>query len=141
MLTFLESRWPLISIFLLLVLLAALVFFPPAAGTLAIVILLLSVGMSIFLVVNRQIRAYCENKIDRAVLARNIFVEIVGILLAIVLALFFAQLAIRMIASLVGGGWLSIVIALLTAILVGMGVNWLIKVTWGRLAKLKPISR
>lgn len=54
MISFLESRWPIISIVLLLTLLVALIFFSSSAGTLAIAMLILSLGMAIFFVVCRQ---------------------------------------------------------------------------------------
>ena len=132
-----ERYWPLISFLLLLALLVALVFSPSSAGTLAIAMLILSLGMAIFLIVRRQIQTYRQNQIDRATLARNIYFEVLGLLITIALAILLAQLIAGSINPLMGSGWLSVGITIGFSMLGGLGAAWLVKVTWGRLVKSK----
>ena len=137
MISFLESRWPIISILLLFVLLFALIFSPSSAGTLAIAMLILSLGMAVFFIVRRQIQSFRENKIGRATLARNIYFEILGLLITIALSILLAQLIAGSINPLMGSGWLSVGITIGFSMLGGLGAAWLVKVTWGRLLKSK----
>ena len=122
-----------ISILFLLALLIALIFFPSSAGALAIVVLFLSLGMAIFFIVRRQTQTYRQNQIDRATLARNIYFEVLGLLITISLSILLAQLIAGTINSLMGSGWLSIGVTIGLSMLGGLGAAWLVKVTWGRL--------
>jgi TRAP-type uncharacterized transport system fused permease subunit len=137
MFTTLEKRWPFISILLLLVLLTALIFSPSSAGTFAIVILFLSLGTAIFFIVRRQIQAYRKNQIDRPTLVRNIYFEVLGLLITVALAVLLAQVIIGVINPLMGNNWLSIGIIIGLSMLGGLGAAWLVKLTWDRLIRSK----
>jgi TRAP-type uncharacterized transport system fused permease subunit len=132
-----NKYWPLISIFLLLILLTTLVFSPSSAGTFAIIMLFLSLGMAIFFIVRRQTQAHSENQIDRPTLVRNIYFEVLGLLITIALAVLLAQVIIGIINPLMGNNWLSIGIIIGLSILGGLGAAWLVKVTWDRLIRSK----
>ncbi len=135
MLTFVESRWPFLSILLLLILLAMLSFMPSIAGAFSIIMLVLSIGMATVFIVRRQLQAYRAGKIDHISMIRNIVVEVIGLLLTIVLAaLIVRSAAERMNLS---SGWTGIAIAIALSILIGLVIGWLVKVTWGRLAIAK----
>ncbi len=133
MLTFLESHWPYISILLLLVLLTALLFVPFIAGAFSIAMLVLSTGMATVFTMNKQIQAYHKEPVDRAAMFRNIFFEVLGLLITVALAIFLVQVIVGIATPLIGGGWLGIGITIALSLLVGLGAAWLVKVTWRRL--------
>lgn len=131
----LQNSWPLISILLLVALAAAIILVPSSAGIFIGLMLLLGPGMAIFFIVAREIWAYRAYQIDQAAMIRNIFFEVLGLLLAIALAILLVQVVIGLITSFVGGSS-GLVIVMVTAMLVGLGASWLIKVTWGELIRL-----
>ena len=134
-----EKCWPIISTLILLALLIALIFCPSSAGTFAIAMLILGLGMALLFIVRRQTRAYQENKIDRATLARNIFFEVLGLSLTIALSILLAQIVAGTISPLVGISWWSIGLTISLSILGGLGAAWLVNVTWSKLIRTRGL--
>ncbi|MCL4530431.1 MAG: hypothetical protein M1282_13590 [Chloroflexi bacterium] len=133
MLNNLESRWPFLSILLLLILLAGSIFSPALTGILARLVLMLGPGMAIAFIICRQAQAYRAGKIDTAAMVRHIFFEVLGLLLAMALAILLSQVAAGLAVPLLGSGLVSTVILMIAVVLLGLGAAWLVKVTWGRL--------
>jgi len=134
MLKALEKYWPLISLLLLAILLAAFLFWPSMARALTTAMLILSISVAGFFVARRQIHAYRENKIDRAALVRNIFVETAGTLIAMALAAFLIRQVAGTIISFASGA-VSILLMVAASVLIGLMAGILVKLTWGKLAK------
>ncbi len=65
-------------------------------------------------------------------MVRNIFVEVVGLLLTIVLAFFIVGRLIEMLNP--SSGLWEMGIAIILSVLIGLVIGWLVKVAWGRLA-------
>ena len=102
MLTRLEKHWPMISLVLLIILIVALVFSPASAKTFSSLVLLLGIGMAILFIIRRQVEAYRAGKIDRAAMLRSIFFEVLGLLLAMALAIL-GSLRVAVIPARYGG--------------------------------------
>ena len=128
----LEKYWLFITIPLLLILLAVLIFIPSMSGTISVAVLLISLGTAIVFIVRRQLKSYRSGKINRAGVLRNIFIEVVGLLLTIALAFLIVGRLIETM-NLSSGLW-EIGIAIFLSLLIGLVIGWLVKVTWGKLA-------
>ncbi|MCL4527872.1 MAG: hypothetical protein M1282_00470 [Chloroflexi bacterium] len=135
MLTVLEKRWPLISILLLIVLLASLLIWHSIARTASIAMLVLGPGMAIVIIIRRQSQFHRASNIDRTAMLHHIFFEVLGLLLAIALAILLSQVAAGVAVPLLGSGLVSTVILMIAVVLLGLGAAWLVKVTWGRWTK------
>ncbi len=96
---------------------------------------LLGPGMAIFFILAREIRAYRAYQIDQAGMVRNIFFEVLGLLLAIALAILLVQVVIGLVTPFVGGSLTGFVIVMVVAVLLGLGASWLVNATWGRLIR------
>lgn len=109
---------------------------PVATPILAIAIVIFSLATAILTVFKKNRKAYLQGKITRGVFARNILVEILGILLAMTLAgllgRYLAQLAIAKITN----ELIKLIASIVIGSLAGMGVGFAMKRTWGQLLKL-----
>ncbi len=97
--------------------------------------ILVGPGMTIFFIMRREIRAYRAYQIDQGAMVRNIFFDVLGLLLAIALAVLLVQVVVGLMTPFVGNSLTGFVIILVVAVLVGLGASWLVKTTWGRLIK------
>ena len=127
---FLERHWPKLALLLTVSLFAGLLFAPALAQGFAGPFIVLTLGMGILLLTLRHWRAYSAGKLSRRELARNVFVETASLLLVFVLA----RLVGGHVAEFVGAGygWL---LALLSAIVVGVAAGLAVQKTLGRLSK------
>lgn len=109
---------------------------PVATPILAIAIVIFSLATAILTVFKKNRKAYLQGKITRGVFARNILVEILGVLLAMTLAgllgRYLAQLAIAKITN----ELIKLIASIVIGSLAGMGVGFAMKRTWGQLLKL-----
>jgi hypothetical protein len=123
----LERHWPKLALLLTVSLLAGLLFAPGLAQGFAAPFIVLTLGMGILLLALRHWRAYRAGKLSRLELARNVFVETVSLLLVVVLARFVGGRVAEFVGA--GYGWL---LALLSAIVVGVAAGLAVKKTLGR---------
>jgi len=132
MLTLVLTYWPVLSIVLILLLFLVSLFAPGWAGATAGIVVLLSLGMAIYSVVQKQMRLHREKPIGRTRLILNILSEIIGITLAMA----FAGLLGRYIAEIATGRISNDLAKLIAGIgiglLVGICVGVLVRRTWGR---------
>ena len=109
---------------------------PVATPILAIAIVIFSLATAILTVFKKNRKAYLQSRITRGVFARNILVEILGVLLAMTLAgllgRYLAQLAIAKITNEV----IKLIASIVIGLLAGMGVGFATNRTWGQLLKL-----
>lgn len=126
----------LLPILIMVVTLLLLWKIPVATPILAIAIVIFSLATAILTVFKKNRKAYLQGKITRGVFARNILVEILGILLAMTLAgllgRYLAQLAIAKITN----ELIKLIASIVIGSLAGMGVGFAMKRTWGQLLKL-----
>ncbi len=134
--TFLKKYFLLISILFLVLLALSAWKFPSVAPVIGVIFLCFSLGMAIAAIVVKHRAAYREGKLTRFALARNIFLDVFGILLAMALAALLAQYVGNLIAKQVDGELLRFVVAMLVGLLVGIGVGTLVNRLWGRFSKL-----
>lgn len=126
----------LLPILIMVVTLLLLWKIPVATPILAIAIVIFSLATAILTVFKKNRKAYLQGKITRGVFARNILVEILGVLLAMTLAgllgRYLAQLAIAKITN----ELIKLIASIVIGSLAGMGVGFAMKRTWGQLLKL-----
>lgn len=126
----------LLPILIMVVTLLLLWKIPVATPILAIAIVIFSLATAILTVFKKNRKAYLQGKITHGVFARNILVEILGILLAMTLAgllgRYLAQLAIAKITN----ELIKLIASIVIGSLAGMGVGFAMKRTWGQLLKL-----
>jgi drug/metabolite transporter (DMT)-like permease len=98
--------------------------------------------MAIAFIIRRQAQAYRAGKIDTAAMLHHIFFEVLGLLLAMALAILLSQVAVGVAVPLLGSGLVSTVILMIAVVpVVGLGAAWLVKATRGRLTpKCKRIA-
>lgn len=126
----------LLPVLIMVVTLLLLWKIPVATPILAIAIVIFSLATAILTVFKKNRKAYLQSRITRGVFARNILVEILGVLLAMTLAgllgRYLAQLAIAKITNEV----IKLIASIVIGLLAGMGVGFAMKRTWGQLLKL-----
>lgn len=143
MLNILEKHWHLISIVLLIVLLASLCLWPEVQEPLSIAIIVLSVGALISHTVYRRLEDDRKGLIERSAMVRIIFLDILGILLVLVLAMVVGNLVSRMVgiavfnalqtSALQQAEKMSNISSFLAALIAGAGIGWLMRFVWARL--------
>ena len=126
---------------LLIALLLAMIFLAPGwAGAIVSVALIISFVIAILPVVQKQMKLYRKNPVSRVRLGLGILFEIMGILLAMVLAgllgRYFAQLGIAQISN----DLIKMAAGIVIGLLAGMGIGILVTQTWGKLVKTSAES-
>jgi hypothetical protein len=134
-LTFILAYWPALSIVLILMLFGVFFFVPGWAGVTAGVVFSLSIAMTIFSVLQKHKNLYAEKPANRIMLVCNILFEIMGILMAMILAGFLGQYSAQLVTQQIGNDLIRFAAGISTGLLVGIGVGILMQFTWGRLIK------
>ena len=80
-------------------------------------------------------KAYRAGIITRGVFIRNAVLEITGILLAMTLAGVLGRSIATMATQQIGNGLMRVIAGILVGLLAGFGIGFLVRQTWGRLAK------
>jgi hypothetical protein len=145
MLKTLEQHWPKISIILILVILASLFFWPGITDSLGMIALFFALAMTVIFLVRGRVQAYRQGQLDRVGLMRNIAIDLLGMLVALVIISMVAGLVIQVVGGMAGPaveqvwpGWgmaAAILSGLLAGMLVGAAVGFVVKLAWGKLAK------
>jgi hypothetical protein len=130
------SNWLIPAIVLILVLFIAYFFASGLAVIIAGMIFFFILAMGIFSVVKNHVKLYREKRISRTALARNIFVEVTGILLMMILAAALGRYVTEMAMNQIGHTLLGFAAAIAFGLLAGMGLGFLVKQTWSRAAKI-----
>jgi len=140
MLTSIRAYLPILSIVLLLALIAIFFLAPGWAGAAASIALFIIFAISIFFVVQKQTTLYKEKPTSRVTLALNVLFEIMGILLAMVLAGLLGRYIAQIGTAQISNDLTKLIAGIVIGLLAGMGVGILVKRTWGRLVKTSPES-
>ena len=130
------SNWLIPAIVITFVLLTASLFVPSWAGVVAGVMLSLILTVAIFSVVQNQMKLYGEKRINRARLARNIFYEVMGILLTMIMAALVGRFVTEFAMQQIGYTLMGFAAGILFGLLAGMSLGFFVKQMWSRLAKV-----
>lgn len=136
MTTVFKNYRTLISVALLLVVLFFARLFPAAGLILGVTFLLFSLIIASLAVIGKHREAYRQGQITRAIFIRNIFVEILGVLIAMALAVLLGRYIAQIATEHINNALTKFIAGILIGLLVGIGVSILVKHAWGRIVKL-----
>ncbi len=129
------NNWLIPAIVLTFVLFAAYFFAPTWAGVLAGVIVFFILSVAIFSVVQKQTKLYREKRISRTRSALNIFYEVMVILLTMITAASLGRYVTEIASNQIGHTLLGFAVGIVFGLLAGMGLGFLVKQMWSRLAR------
>src|SRR5688572_6575517 len=124
----------LIIAYLSILLIASLVV-PGWAGALTSIVLFISFAIAIYSVVQKQIKLYQEKPTSRVKLARNVLFEIIGVLLAMVLAGLLGRTIAQIGTDQINNELTKLIAGIVMALLAGMAIGTLVTRTWGKLVR------
>lgn len=130
-----EKYWTIITALFLITLITVSLFWSPYLSILAIPLLILSTGITILLIVHKQIMANHAKQIGYTALFRNIFLEVIGVLLSIGVAVFLARRSAYLISDLTIAKWENVLLTLLVAVVAGLATSRLVTVIVDWLAR------
>jgi len=134
-LTLILAYWPVLSIVLILMLFAVFFFVPGWAGVTAGIVFSLSVAMTIFSVVQKQKNLFREKPTSGIKLVRNVLFEIIGILIAMVLAGLLGRYIAQVATQQISNDLIKFVVGIATGLLVGIGIGVVMQRISGRFIK------
>ena len=120
-----------IPLFLLVALLASMFFWPNITSWISIILLVISIGTALYLIVLKHRQSYQQAECTREKMVRNLGIDLLGLLLTMVTAMYCGQLAGGYF-SLRAGFWFG----LLAGFLGGFAAAWLVRSAWGKLVPL-----
>jgi len=132
MLTVILTYWRILSIVLIFALFAVFFFAPNWASVMAVTAFFLSLTVAIFSVVDKQMEHYQDGPTDRIMLMRKIFFEIMGVMLAIILAGLCGPYIAKITTGQINNDLTRLFAAILISLLAGMGIGVLVKWVWAR---------
>ncbi len=128
--------------FFLASILASLFFWPSIARLLSLIVMVVGLAAIITFNVQRHIQVHRQGKISREVLARNIVVDVLGILLIMAAVILVAGKVGAYAGQAAGRAWgvtAGILSSLAAGLAVGFGVSLLVRWVWGKL--FKPMAQ
>jgi hypothetical protein len=134
----LKKSWLYISILLILALVASLLFWKSAARWVAIVLIGLSIIVALVFATHKHVQARKEDQISNSVMWRNILVDGLGVLISMAAVILVAGRIAVLVARFAMNAWglvAGILAALAVGLVVGFGVNLLIRWIWGLLIR------
>jgi hypothetical protein len=130
----------MLCIALLLALIAIFFLVPAWAGTALSIALITSSAIAIFSAVQKQIQLFREKPTGRFKLVLNVLLEIMGILLAMVLAGLLGRYIAQLGTAQISNHLTKMVAGIMISLLAGMGMGILVTRTWGKLVKTSAKS-
>lgn len=109
--------------------------FPFVGFRLGVIFLSLSLCIGSFAILQKQTGEYRQGRITRARLVWNVGLEIGGILLGMALASWLGRSAAQLATRPIADPLIKATAGILVGLLVGLGVGFVVKQTWGRLAR------
>ncbi len=134
----LEKSWPIITILFILGILASLFFWPSITLLLSLIVMGVGLAAIITFTVQRHIQAHDQGRMTRPLLARNIVVDLTGILLTMAAVILVTGKAGAYVGQVAGRAWgvtAGILSSLAAGLVVGFGVSLLVRWGWGKLTK------
>jgi len=121
MANFLQKYFPFISIALLVALVVSLFLAPETSSGVSILLLVLSLGITVFFTFQKHIQPLKQGQITRAKFTRNVLLDMLGFLFAVAAASYVGGVAgTRLGASF--GLWAGLIAGMLVAFLAAWGV-------------------
>lgn len=121
-----------VGFLLLIAMVISLWLFPSVMPVLSITLLLVSLGAAILFIIKKQREAYLEVKITRTIFVRNISLEILGVLLAMIFAGLLGRTIAQVVTAQITIELARIVVGIMIGLLAGIAIGILVKKTWGR---------
>ncbi|MCC6299447.1 MAG: hypothetical protein IT314_09115 [Anaerolineales bacterium] len=109
--------------------------FPSVALMFSVAFLFFSLAVASVSIFKNHREAYLQGKITRGVFMRNVVLEMVGILLAIILAGLLGRYPAQIATAQVANEFGRLITGIIVGVLTGVGIGLLVKKTWGRLLK------
>ena len=128
----------LIPFLLLLVLLLSLWLLPSATPVLGISLIVISLSIAIFSFFKKHRTAYLQGRLTRLGFARNVFLDVFGILLAMTIAALLGKYLAELVAQQIDSALLRLVTGMLVGVVIGIGVGLFVRQLWGRFVKTSP---
>lgn len=123
---------------LLFVLILSMWLLPSGASAIGIALIALSLVITFFTIFRKHRSAYRLGKLTRSAFLRNTFLDISGILLAMVAAGLLAKYVAELVARPISHDLWRFVATILVGLLVGVSVGMLVNRAWARLVKTSP---
>jgi len=136
MITFVRKHSTPILFLSLLTLLVLTWLFPSYGLRLGIIFLLLSLVIANLAVFEKHKEAYRQGNIGRSTFIRNSVLEIIGVLLAMLVAGLLGRTMATLATPQINDDLIRVVVGIVVGLLVGMGVGTVARKTWGRMAKV-----
>ena len=136
MLKNISRYWTHVTIILILALFAGSFLVPVWANTMALTAITLSLSMATFPVVQKHIRLNRSGAASKFRLARNIVLEFIGILLAMLLAGLIGRYAAGILTRQMGDELMKLIAGILIGMLTGLAVGILVRRVWGQLVRI-----
>ena len=128
------NNWLIPAVILIVTLLAAYFFGAGWAGVMVAALFCLTLTGAIFVILREQRKLYREKRISRIQLVRNVLFQVAGVLLAMALASVLGRWIVDAATQQISNGLIKFITGMVVGLLAGMGVGFLVKQMWGRLA-------
>lgn len=125
----------LITFLFVLVLTLSMLLLPSATPVLGIAMIVISLSFAFFSVFRKHRATYLQGRLTRVALARNTFLDMFGILLAVVLAGWLGRYLAEMVTRPIGDDTAKVIIGIIIGLLVGIGAGLLVNRAWGHFVK------
>ena len=122
-----------IPIVMFLIILVSVLYFPKNSGGAVVIVIFISLAIAISSIFKKHKKTYLEGKITRGNLIRNVSLEILGILLAMILAGLAGRTLAQIVTSPIANELTKLITGIVIGIFVGVIIGLLVKKTWGRL--------
>jgi len=108
-------------------LIVSMLFYPETSGWLGIILLVSSLGMTLFFIIQKHIALYRQGQLTRLKFTRNVLLDLLGLLLTIAAASYLGGLAgMRLGASF--GLWAGLIAGVGSAFIAA----WFVRKLWGK---------
>lgn len=125
----------LIPFLLILVLILSVWLLPAATPALGITLIVTSLAIAVFSILMKHRTDYLQGRFTRAAFLRRTFLDVFGILLAMVLAVLLGRYIAGMLTRAISSDSTRLIAGITIALLVGLGVGLLVNRVWGRFVK------
>jgi hypothetical protein len=112
--------------------------FPSYGLILTILFLLCSFVLASLPVVEKHRQAYLQGKTSRSVYIRNILFDLLGVLLALLVAALLGRYIAEIATEQIGNDLLKLIAGIMIGLLMGLAVGIFVKQAWRRLGKTSP---
>jgi hypothetical protein len=125
----------LIPFLLILVLILSVWLLPSATPALGIALIVTSLAIAVFSIFMKHRMDYLQGRLTRTAFVRSTFLDVFGILLAMVLAVLLGSYIAGMVTQPIANDSTRLIAGITVALLVGLGVGLFVNWTGGRFVK------